>query len=583
MADSTQGEDSIEGRSLLSASSHESTGASESVIRDPNADDAAPTGGKHGVAGTVASSGVTETVNGAGPISFARVGQLLHDTHVSISGQNVAATDLGSDAEDFDAPITLAADPRSPPAGVFSTLPSARELLLTPSTSSPSIVVSESDAPQEQVERGSRRSSMADSESPAAQTRGSSSEGLQLEPSHVTKLPQKLLPPLVADYACPICFEAPRNAVATPCGHVLCGECLFQVAKTEAEKAAAEARSRRAAFMPGSFGDISYATLLRQMEPVTARIRRVLAETGIQPLPSATADRMAALLAGDMTALGDAEEAWLAAARAHGVHLRMQQSAPAEQGPFHHFRALMGILRSQFGSAGPGIDGSGSSGGANGGLEANRANVGDSSSSADAPAQVSSSLTRQPGTRRISVEDLDPMRHACPVCRTPISGGFFGGLKKKAVQGLRFKHGKPSDTLELRYGKEYADAMRPSTLATASNGPRAPGALLEGKSKGKGKKRQLTSSEMDAKRAAQALHGGKPAIIDLAGDSSIESGESIAPAYKRRRCGTRGSRIRAGEDVNGSGSPNASSRSRIITTATAAKKGGSREDAIIVT
>ncbi|KAH9972063.1 hypothetical protein BGW80DRAFT_1118860, partial [Lactifluus volemus] len=28
-------------------------------------------------------------------------------------------------------------------------------------------------------------------------------------------------------YACPICFASPKNATLTPCGHIMCGECLF--------------------------------------------------------------------------------------------------------------------------------------------------------------------------------------------------------------------------------------------------------------------------------------------------------------------------------------------------------------------
>ncbi|KAH9043439.1 hypothetical protein EDB84DRAFT_1472090 [Lactarius hengduanensis] len=28
-------------------------------------------------------------------------------------------------------------------------------------------------------------------------------------------------------YSCPICFASPTNATLTPCGHIMCGECLF--------------------------------------------------------------------------------------------------------------------------------------------------------------------------------------------------------------------------------------------------------------------------------------------------------------------------------------------------------------------
>ncbi|SCV01466.1 LANO_0F11914g1_1 [Lachancea nothofagi CBS 11611] len=32
-----------------------------------------------------------------------------------------------------------------------------------------------------------------------------------------------------SDYRCPICFEPPEAALFTPCGHIFCTECLFQM------------------------------------------------------------------------------------------------------------------------------------------------------------------------------------------------------------------------------------------------------------------------------------------------------------------------------------------------------------------
>lgn len=46
--------------------------------------------------------------------------------------------------------------------------------------------------------------------------------------------PQREAPHFLTSYCCPICLEPPRNAVATPCGHMMCGECLFQCVKSEA-------------------------------------------------------------------------------------------------------------------------------------------------------------------------------------------------------------------------------------------------------------------------------------------------------------------------------------------------------------
>lgn len=51
----------------------------------------------------------------------------------------------------------------------------------------------------------------------------------------ITALPPvQKLPTLANESPCPICLEPPRNAVATPCGHMLCGECLFKSVRPEA-------------------------------------------------------------------------------------------------------------------------------------------------------------------------------------------------------------------------------------------------------------------------------------------------------------------------------------------------------------
>lgn len=70
--------------------------------------------------------------------------------------------------------------------------------------------------------------------------------------------------PLLSTFTCPICFEPPANACLTPCGHLLCGECLFQTLKTQAvqrgamedENAAFSLGGMFAAFAPaGTFGN----------------------------------------------------------------------------------------------------------------------------------------------------------------------------------------------------------------------------------------------------------------------------------------------------------------------------------------
>ncbi|KAI0750249.1 hypothetical protein C8Q80DRAFT_1102048 [Daedaleopsis nitida] len=42
----------------------------------------------------------------------------------------------------------------------------------------------------------------------------------------------------LAAYTCPICFSPPSYATITPCGHVLCGECLFTAVKTTIQRGA---------------------------------------------------------------------------------------------------------------------------------------------------------------------------------------------------------------------------------------------------------------------------------------------------------------------------------------------------------
>lgn len=46
--------------------------------------------------------------------------------------------------------------------------------------------------------------------------------------SPLPDLPENLL----SSYSCPICFSTVTNACLTPCGHVLCGLCLFSAVKS---------------------------------------------------------------------------------------------------------------------------------------------------------------------------------------------------------------------------------------------------------------------------------------------------------------------------------------------------------------
>jgi len=42
---------------------------------------------------------------------------------------------------------------------------------------------------------------------------------------------------LLSNHTCPICFSPPTYATVTPCGHVMCGDCLFTAVKTTMERA----------------------------------------------------------------------------------------------------------------------------------------------------------------------------------------------------------------------------------------------------------------------------------------------------------------------------------------------------------
>lgn len=55
---------------------------------------------------------------------------------------------------------------------------------------------------------------------------------------------------------------------------------------------------------------------------------------------------------------------------------------------------------------------------------------------------------------------IDPLQGSCPVCRALIPGGFFTGIRNRGVTGLKFKVGKPSDELRLRYGDQFFNQMQ---------------------------------------------------------------------------------------------------------------------------
>ncbi|KAH9937860.1 uncharacterized protein BXZ73DRAFT_44681 [Epithele typhae] len=73
----------------------------------------------------------------------------------------------------------------------------------------------------------------------ASEASSSSSKGKgKARPARVPEaVPLSEVEPL-AEYTCPVCFSPPTNATITPCGHVLCGECLFTAVKTAIQRGA---------------------------------------------------------------------------------------------------------------------------------------------------------------------------------------------------------------------------------------------------------------------------------------------------------------------------------------------------------
>lgn len=61
--------------------------------------------------------------------------------------------------------------------------------------------------------------------------------------------------------------------------------------------------------------------------------------------------------------------------------------------------------------------------------------------------------------------NTDPMAGFCPVCRSHIPGGFFAGTARNGISGLKFKLGKPTDELHLRYGAEFGDQAKQGRVA----------------------------------------------------------------------------------------------------------------------
>ena len=75
-------------------------------------------------------------------------------------------------------------------------------------------------------------------------TRASTSHSLPIyTPERLSSQPKDA--PL-ATYTCPICFSAPTDAALTPCGHIMCGSCLFGAVRAARARALESARPQEA-------------------------------------------------------------------------------------------------------------------------------------------------------------------------------------------------------------------------------------------------------------------------------------------------------------------------------------------------
>lgn len=70
---------------------------------------------------------------------------------------------------------------------------------------------------------------------PARRDKGKGKAVEETEPAAIDVSSHSLLTlpeNLLSSYSCPICFSTVTNACLTPCGHVLCGLCLFSAVRS---------------------------------------------------------------------------------------------------------------------------------------------------------------------------------------------------------------------------------------------------------------------------------------------------------------------------------------------------------------
>ena len=81
---------------------------------------------------------------------------------------------------------------------------------------------------------------LPDDTAPVAGPSGTSEAGISLgeaeDVEDEVKTPEKPKHEPLSAYICPICFSPPTNATLTPCGHICCGECLFNAVKATLER-----------------------------------------------------------------------------------------------------------------------------------------------------------------------------------------------------------------------------------------------------------------------------------------------------------------------------------------------------------
>lgn len=224
----------------------------------------------------------------------------------------------------------------------------------------------------------------------------------KLQASPPRRRPPPIAHPLLSTYTCPICLCAPfPNAVATPCGHVFCSECLFEALQHPIKQKETERREQASAFA-------SIPTINRLGGFIGAGVAQAMG----------------------IAAYGGPGGASRAAGHGQNMAAALGLSgAPAPPTSIHLTLDSQGNTISSS-STTPGTAAS------------------PSAATSSSSTTTSSSTNNQQQAPPAPPQKLDPLVGPCPVCRAVIPGGFVAAslpANKRSAFGLELKIGKPID------------------------------------------------------------------------------------------------------------------------------------------